>query len=86
MEKLARVGTHARGRFTIQRKLMGWRRSTLGLLYYPCYFSGGVAIHGSLSVPVNPASHGCVRVPMYVARGLSEMMPVGMPVIVHDGV
>lgn len=74
-----------RGRFTVQRKIEGWRRSTLGLLYYPSYFSGGVAVHGSLSVPTYPASHGCVRVPMYAAKELSEMMPVGMEVIVHDG-
>jgi len=30
-----------RGRFAVQRKIEGWRRSTLGLLYYPSYFSGG---------------------------------------------
>lgn len=74
-----------RGRFTIQRKIDGWRRSSLGLLYYPCYFSGGVAIHGSLSVPAYPASHGCVRIPMFAAEGLSQMAPVGTAVIVHDG-
>jgi hypothetical protein len=74
-----------RGRFTVGRKIEGWRRSTLGLLYYPSYFSGGVAVHGSLSVPAYPASHGCVRIPMFAAKELSEMMPVGMGVIVHDG-
>lgn len=75
-----------RGRFIVARKIGGWRRSTLGLLYYPNYFSGGVAIHGSPSVPAYPASHGCIRVPMYAARGLSEMLPLGTLVIVHDGV
>jgi hypothetical protein len=74
-----------RGRFTVQRKIEGWRRSTLGLLYYPCYFSGGVAIHGSLSVPAYPASHGCVRIPMFAAKELSRMVQVGTEVIVHDG-
>lgn len=74
-----------RGRFTVGRKIEGWRRSTLGLLYYPSYFSGGVAVHGAPSVPAYPASHGCVRVPMFAAKELSEMMPVGMVVIVHDG-
>ena len=81
----AQVAHTPRGRFTVQRKLEGWRRSTLGLLYYPSYFSGGVAVHGSPSVPAYPASHGCVRIPMFAAKGLSEMMPVGMLVIVHDG-
>lgn len=74
-----------RGRFTVVRKIGGWRRSTLGLLYYPSYFSGGVAVHGAPSVPAYPASHGCVRIPMFAAKSLSEMMPTGMPVIVHDG-
>ena len=81
----AQVAHTPRGRFTVQRKIEGWRRSTLGLLYYPSYFSGGVAVHGSLSVPAYPASHGCVRVPMFAAKELSALMPVGMLVIVHDG-
>ena len=74
-----------RGRFNVGRKIAGWRRSALGLLYYPNYFSGGFAIHGSPSVPVYPASHGCVRIPMFAAREFSEMLPVGTAVIVHDG-
>lgn len=74
-----------RGRFAVGRKIAGWRRSTLGLLYYPCYFSGGHAIHGSPSVPAYPASHGCVRIPMFAAKEFSEMVAVGTLVIVHDG-
>jgi hypothetical protein len=74
-----------RGRFTVQRKINGWRLSTLGLLYYPNYFSGGFAIHGSPLVPAYPASHGCVRIPMFASKEFSEMAPVGTPVIVHDG-
>jgi hypothetical protein len=74
-----------RGRFAVQWKVGGWRRSTLGLLYYPNYFSGGFAIHGSLSVPMRPASHGCVRIPMFASKEFSEMIPVGTEVIIHDG-
>lgn len=74
-----------RGRFKVERKIAGWHRSTLGLLYYPNYFSGGFAIHGSLSVPVYPASHGCIRIPMYAAREFSDMAPVGTEVVVYDG-
>jgi len=29
-----------RGRFRINSKIAGWRKSPLGLLYYPNYFSG----------------------------------------------
>jgi lipoprotein-anchoring transpeptidase ErfK/SrfK len=40
----------------------GWDKSPLGRLYRPKYFNGGIAVHGYLSVPPYPASHGCVRV------------------------
>jgi hypothetical protein len=73
------------GRFHVYRKLEGWRESPLGLLYYPNYIVGGIAIHGNPAVPVEPASHGCVRIPMFAAEQLSEMMPIGTEVIVHDG-
>jgi lipoprotein-anchoring transpeptidase ErfK/SrfK len=71
------------GKFTVYRKINGWRKSPLGLLYYPNYISDGVAIHGNPSVPVYPASHGCIRVPMFAAVELSKMAPVGTVVIVH---
>jgi N-acetylmuramoyl-L-alanine amidase len=73
------------GRFTVQRKLQGWHKSPLGLLYYPTYILGGIAIHGNPLVPATPASHGCIRIPMFAAEELSEMTPVGTAVIVHDG-
>jgi hypothetical protein len=73
------------GRFTIYRKVNGWRRSPLGLLYYPNYINGGIAIHGNPSVPANPASHGCIRIPMFAAKEFSETMPIGTIVIIHEG-
>jgi len=73
-----------RGAFRIERKIAGWRVSHLGRLYYPSYFIGGFAIHGSPSVPVYPASHGCVRLPMYVSKGFFDRNPVGRAVFVHD--
>lgn len=74
-----------RGRFTVYRKIAGWRKSPLGLLYYPSYIVGGIAIHGNPSVPAYPASHGCIRVPMYAAKAFSDMAPAGTVVVVHDG-
>jgi hypothetical protein len=71
------------GRFTVHRKLRGWHKSPLGMLYYPSHIVGGIAIHGSPSVPVHPASHGCIRIPMFAAKEFSEMTPVGTTVIVH---
>jgi peptidoglycan/xylan/chitin deacetylase (PgdA/CDA1 family)/lipoprotein-anchoring transpeptidase ErfK/SrfK len=73
-----------RGDFIIERKIPGWRTSRLGRLYYPSYFIGGFAIHGSESVPTYPASHGCVRIPMYVARPFYNRNPIGRPTYVHN--
>jgi hypothetical protein len=74
------------GRFTVYRKIAGWRKSPLGLLYYPNYINDGIAIHGNPSVPVTPASHGCIRIPMFAAKEFSEMTPIGTPVLVYDDV
>jgi lipoprotein-anchoring transpeptidase ErfK/SrfK len=72
------------GKFKVYRKIEGWRKSPLGLLYYPSYFYGGVAIHGAPSVPTSPASHGCVRIPMFAAREFSEIATISMAVIVYE--
>jgi hypothetical protein len=73
-----------RGRFRIYGKIAGWRKSPLGLLYYPNYFSDGLAIHGNPSVPLNPQSHGCVRIPMSAAREMSRQLSVGTIVLIYD--
>jgi peptidoglycan hydrolase-like protein with peptidoglycan-binding domain len=53
------------------------------VLYYPTYFTGAFAIHGYPSVPAYPASHGCVRVPMWIATRLYEMDQQGARVYVY---
>jgi len=73
-----------RGRFRVYGKVAGWRKSPLGLLYYPSYFSDGLAIHGNPSVPHDPQSHGCIRVPMSIAREISAELPVGTIVLLYD--
>ena len=73
-----------RGRFKVLRKVAGWRLSTLGLLYYPNYILNGIAIHGSPAMAVYPASHGCIRIPMFASKALSNLTPVGTEVIVYD--
>ncbi len=72
------------GRFKVIRKVSGWRKSPLGLLYYPNYFYDGVAIHGNPAVPPNPASHGCIRIPMFAAIEFFDMAPLGMEIIIYD--
>ena len=73
-----------RGRFRIYAKMSGWRKSPLGLLYYPNYFSDGLAIHGNPSVPQTPQSHGCIRIPMSAAVEISKLLPVGTIVLIYD--
>jgi L,D-transpeptidase-like protein/putative peptidoglycan binding protein len=71
-----------RGRFKVERKISGVRISSLGFLYYPNYIHAGIAIHGSWAIKAYPDSHGCIRIPMFVAKDLSKLLPVGMEVIV----
>ncbi len=65
----------------------GWWEGDLGQIYRPKYFVGGVAVHGSNSIPNYPASHGCVRVSVPAMDWIwdSNLMPMSVPVWVHDG-
>ena len=65
----------------------GWWEGDLGEIYRPKYFVGGVAVHGSNSIPNYPASHGCVRVSVPAMDWIWEsgIMPMRTPVWVHDG-
>jgi hypothetical protein len=75
-----------RGRFVVYDKSFGWENGQLGSVYYANYISGGVAIHGYLRVPNEPASHGCIRIPMFAAREVSKLMALGTIVLVYDKV
>ena len=72
-----------RGKFTVYSKVAGWKQSTLGLLFDPIYVKGGVAIHGARSVPASPASHGCIRIPMFAAQEMFINTPLGTPVVIY---
>jgi len=74
-----------RGRFLVYEKGVGWEDNSLGM-YYANFISGGIAIHGSYSVPAEPASHGCIRIPLFAARELSKRMSVGTIVLIYDKV
>ena len=73
------------GSFKVFFRRTGWRTSRLGKLYNPLYFNGGIAIHGEPAVPAYPASHGCVRIPMYVSYWFPAQVPNGTPVYVIGG-
>ncbi|HET6954748.1 MAG TPA: L,D-transpeptidase family protein [Acidimicrobiales bacterium] len=73
------------GHFAVERQIDGVREAPLGKLYRPKYFNGGIAIHGSGSIPATPASHGCARVTnsamdMLWSSGAAE---IGTPVWVY---
>ncbi|MBO0720888.1 MAG: murein L,D-transpeptidase [Blastocatellia bacterium] len=72
------------GRFTVSWKIEGWRKSPLGLLYYPNYIYDGIAIHGNPSVPPQPVSHGCIRIPMFASKEFYRMAAIGTIVLVYD--
>jgi hypothetical protein len=72
------------GTFRVLRKVPGFDPSPLGTLWDPLYFTGGYAVHGNPSVPPYPASHGCVRVPMWVGSLLYASVPIGEPVDVYS--
>ena len=71
------------GTFRMFRSEAGWHTSALGRLYNAQYFVGGYAIHGSTSVPAEPASHGCVRLPMNSAEWFPERVTKGTQVFVQ---
>ena len=53
----------------------GWVTVPLGAMYNPVFFISTVyAIHGDTYVPVGPASHGCIRVPMDIADFFHKMV------------
>ena len=67
------------GRWRIYRKVTGWD----WVLWYPMYFLRGFAIHGYPEVPAYPASHGCVRVPMWIAPSLFDRHSYGQTVYIY---
>ena len=71
------------GTFTIFRKVDGWRRSPLGVMYYPSYFIRGFAIHGTPSFSKSPSTHGCIAIPLFIAQYLSSQTPIGTTVMVY---
>jgi hypothetical protein len=52
-------------------------------MYYSSFFIGGFAIHGYHDVPYYPASHGCVRIPIWVAIRVYSLIDYGTAVYVY---
>ena len=57
------------GNYRTDDYMSGWVTVPLGAMYNPVFFISTVyAIHGDTYVPVFPDSHGCVRLPMFIAN------------------
>jgi N-acetylmuramoyl-L-alanine amidase len=85
VERVIHVSTGATGNtpvgtWRVYREVFGWD----WVLYHPMYFLRGFAIHGYPSVPAWPASHGCVRIPLWLASGLRERWGYGSLVRVYS--
>jgi len=70
------------GSFRVYRKTPG--TNAKGMVH-SAYFIRGYATHGFASVPVYPASHGCLRVPIPDALSLFNWIKIGTPVDVYYG-
>lgn len=73
------------GHFRTTVYMPGWVTVPLGQMYNPVFFIGtSYAIHGASYVPVQPVSHGCVRMPMDIAAFFHKMVKTpGTPVYIY---
>jgi hypothetical protein len=74
------TGNTPLGTWHVYRKVAGFD----WVLWYPLYFLRGFAIHGYPSVPAYPASHGCVRVPMWIAPSLFAGYGPGASITIYS--
>jgi hypothetical protein len=73
------TGNTPLGEWHVYRKVAGFD----WVLYYPSYFLRGFAVHGYPDVPPYPASHGCARIPMWIAQTVYDAIPDGSTVYVY---
>ena len=76
---------HPGGVYSYYRRVKGVRQSALGGMWNPVYFNYGIAIHGALNVPLEPASHGCIRIPLRDLRDVPAARRRRRQVFVFDG-
>jgi lipoprotein-anchoring transpeptidase ErfK/SrfK len=83
--RIMHVSTGATGNTPVGTWHVYWKQAGLNShgMYYSLYWYKGFAIHGYASVPAWPASHGCVRIPMWLAPGLYSRWDLGTTVYVH---
>jgi PKD repeat protein len=74
------TGNTPLGQWRVYSKVPGFNAKEM---YYSSFFIGGFAIHGYHSVPPYPASHGCVRIPLWVATRIYALVDYGTNVYIY---
>jgi PKD repeat protein len=68
------------GRWHVYSKVPGWLSNGM---FDSSFFVRGFAIHGYPEVPFYPASHGCVRLPVWLAPRIYGLDPYGTTVYIY---
>ena len=74
------TGNTPLGHWRVYSKVPGFNALAM---YYSSFFVGAFAIHGYHSVPPYPASHGCVRIPLWVAPRIYSLASYGTNVYIY---
>ena len=74
------TGNTPAGRWHVYSKAPGYLPSGM---FDSSFFLRGFALHGYHSVPFVPASHGCVRIPIWLAPRIYGLAPYGSVVDVY---
>ncbi len=74
------TGNTPLGHWRVYSKVPGFNAKEM---YYSSFFIGGFAIHGYHSVPPYPASHGCVRIPLWIAPRIYSLVGYGTNVYIY---
>jgi L,D-transpeptidase-like protein/putative peptidoglycan binding protein/PKD domain-containing protein len=74
------TGNTPLGHFHVYSKVPGYNAKEM---FDSSFFVGGFAIHGYHSVPAYPASHGCVRIPLWIAVRVYSLIDYGTSVYIY---
>ena len=74
------TGNTPLGHWRVYSKVPGFNAKEM---YFSSFFVGAFAIHGYHSVPPYPASHGCVRMPLWVAPRIYSLLHYGTNVYIY---
>jgi N-acetylmuramoyl-L-alanine amidase len=74
------TGNTPLGHWPVYSRVPGFNAKAM---YYSSFFTGAYAIHGYQSVPPYPASHGCVRIPLWFAYRLYSLIDYGTEIYIY---